>query len=104
MNLIGGKEFECFGSLVAQQVYNVLSFSSAAFLLKCYACQSTSFSFQVLFAEPVVVTACEFLEQNSSSTCSTVKLSGYSCYFVIKFMMHTMFVKCNAYNEVYKSG
>ncbi|XP_027174907.1 protein virilizer homolog [Coffea eugenioides] len=33
---------------------------------------------EVLFAEPVVVTACEFLEQNSSSTCSTVKLSGTS--------------------------
>ncbi|KAL3536025.1 hypothetical protein ACH5RR_004486, partial [Cinchona calisaya] len=33
---------------------------------------------EVLFAEPVVVTGCEFLEQNSSSTCSAVKLSGAS--------------------------
>lgn len=33
---------------------------------------------EVLFAEPVVVTACEFLEQNSPSTCSAVKLSGSS--------------------------
>ncbi|KAG9151531.1 hypothetical protein Leryth_023728 [Lithospermum erythrorhizon] len=31
---------------------------------------------EVLFAEPVVVTACEFIEQNASSTCAAVKLNG----------------------------
>ncbi|KAL2463984.1 embryo defective [Forsythia ovata] len=31
---------------------------------------------EVLFAEPVVITACEFLEQNASSACSAVKLMG----------------------------
>lgn len=31
---------------------------------------------EVLFAEPVVITACEFLEQNASSTCSAVKILG----------------------------
>ncbi|KAL6521191.1 hypothetical protein OROGR_017760 [Orobanche gracilis] len=30
----------------------------------------------VLFAEPVVITACEFLEQNASSICHAVKLIG----------------------------
>ncbi|CAI9097590.1 OLC1v1034059C1 [Oldenlandia corymbosa var. corymbosa] len=33
---------------------------------------------EVLFAEPVVINACEILEQNSSSMCSAVKLSGAS--------------------------
>ncbi|CAA3007875.1 Hypothetical predicted protein [Olea europaea subsp. europaea] len=31
---------------------------------------------EVLFAEPVVITACEFLEQNAPSACSSVKLIG----------------------------
>ncbi|XP_018621997.1 protein virilizer homolog isoform X3 [Nicotiana tomentosiformis] len=31
---------------------------------------------EVLFAEPVVVTACEFLEQNAASACSSLKLVG----------------------------
>ncbi|CAA3021769.1 Hypothetical predicted protein [Olea europaea subsp. europaea] len=31
---------------------------------------------EVLFTEPVVITACEFLEQNASSACSAVKLMG----------------------------
>ncbi|XP_051150201.1 protein virilizer homolog isoform X2 [Andrographis paniculata] len=31
---------------------------------------------EVLFAEPVVITACEFLEQNASSVCPAVKLMG----------------------------
>ncbi|KAJ8536636.1 hypothetical protein K7X08_035037 [Anisodus acutangulus] len=31
---------------------------------------------EVLFSEPVVVTACEFLEQNASSVCSSLKLVG----------------------------
>ncbi|KAL6575077.1 hypothetical protein OROMI_012362 [Orobanche minor] len=31
---------------------------------------------EVLFAEPVVITACEFLEQNASSICPAVKLIG----------------------------
>lgn len=33
--------------------------------------------FQVLFAEPIVVTACEFLEQNASLSTPTVSLVGY---------------------------
>lgn len=32
---------------------------------------------QVLFSEPVVITACEFIEQNASSICPAVKLMGY---------------------------
>ncbi|KAI3473382.1 hypothetical protein Pfo_030672 [Paulownia fortunei] len=31
---------------------------------------------KVLFSEPVVITACEFLEQNASSICPAVKLMG----------------------------
>ncbi|KAL0346985.1 UNVERIFIED_CONTAM: protein virilizer [Sesamum calycinum] len=31
---------------------------------------------EVLFSEPVVITACEFLEQNASSICPAVKLMG----------------------------
>ncbi|XP_009784329.1 protein virilizer homolog [Nicotiana tabacum] len=31
---------------------------------------------EVLFPEPVVVTACEFLEQNAASACSSLKLVG----------------------------
>ncbi|KAG8376803.1 hypothetical protein BUALT_Bualt09G0101900 [Buddleja alternifolia] len=31
---------------------------------------------EVLFSEPVVITACEFLEQNASSLCPAVKLMG----------------------------
>ena len=34
---------------------------------------------QVLFAEPVVITACEFIEQNASSTSQAVALAGYVC-------------------------
>lgn len=35
---------------------------------------------QVIFSEPVVITACEFLEQNASSICPAVKLMGYGGY------------------------
>ncbi|KAI3455233.1 hypothetical protein Pfo_011896 [Paulownia fortunei] len=31
---------------------------------------------EVLFSEPVVITGCEFLEQNASSLCPAVKLMG----------------------------
>ncbi|KAJ0027673.1 hypothetical protein Pint_36157 [Pistacia integerrima] len=32
---------------------------------------------EVLFAEPIVITACEFLEQNASSASQAVTLVGY---------------------------
>ncbi|KAE9465648.1 hypothetical protein C3L33_02442, partial [Rhododendron williamsianum] len=34
------------------------------------------FFFQVIFAEPIVITACEFLEQNATSASSVVTLIG----------------------------
>lgn len=35
---------------------------------------------QVLFADPVVVTSCEIVEQNAPSACPSLKLVGYSSY------------------------
>ncbi|CAN1277698.1 Protein virilizer homolog [Linum perenne] len=34
---------------------------------------------EVLFGEPVVITACEFLEQNAPSASQVVSLVGYVC-------------------------
>jgi len=39
---------------------------------------------QVIFAEPIVITACEFLEQSASSVAQAVALIGY-VIFVLGF-------------------
>lgn len=35
------------------------------------------FFLQVIFAEPIVINACEFLEQNASSASPVITLVGY---------------------------
>lgn len=45
-----------------------------------YVTQKIYSLFQVIFSDPVVITACEFLEQNASSICPAVKLVGYGVY------------------------
>lgn len=46
---------------------------------------------QVLFAEPVVVSSCEIVEQNAPSACSSLKIVGYGSYsyFLISVMCNS---------------
>ena len=44
---------------------------------------------QAVFSEPVVFTACEFLQQSASSVAQAVKLAGYAQW---KFIMKSAFV------------
>jgi hypothetical protein len=37
----------------------------------------------VIFAEPVIITACEFLEQNASSSSQAVSLVGYVLFLTV---------------------
>lgn len=60
-------------------------------LLKC--CWITcSFNSQVLFSEPVFITACEFIEQNAPSLCPAVKMIGYGIFkFCYCFLQNVTF-------------
>lgn len=49
--------------------FNLWVLGCVLILISCFS--------QVLFAEPVVITACEFLEQNASSASQAVSLVGY---------------------------
>lgn len=40
---------------------------------------------QVIFSEPIVITACEFLEQSASSVAQTVTLVGYVLFLLFGF-------------------
>lgn len=93
--------------------------------LCCYYLTATSmnvfffsfiFFFQVLFAEPIVITACEFLEQNASSSSQVVPLVGYvmpvigsilfSWFWMVcrlEANIHLILAKYNVYHIIIKN-
>jgi len=42
---------------------------------------------QVIFSEPIVITACEFLEQSASSVAQAVSLVGYVTFVFFFFFL-----------------
>ncbi|GAV91598.1 hypothetical protein CFOL_v3_34991 [Cephalotus follicularis] len=47
---------------------------------------------EVLFGEPIVITACEFLEQSTSSASQAVSLLGY-----VELMFSSTAMNCNCH-------
>lgn len=67
-------KFELSGmSIFLFRIFKLLIWSSVAYNAWTILSQWT----QVIFAEPVVITACEFLEQNAASASHSVSLVGY---------------------------